>query len=90
MSEIVPHNLEIQGYTDNRAVKTSYTSGVQPEEVITCNILEETMLNIKDWMNINRLKMNGSKTEFIVFSLQQPLMKSTITRLNVNHTQVEM
>ena len=48
------------------------------------------MVNIKDWMNINRLKMNESKTEFIVFGSRQQLMKSTITSLNVNNVQVEV
>ena len=41
-------------------------------------------------MNINCLKMNDSKTEFIMFISRQQLMKSTITRLNVNNTQVKV
>ena len=90
MSEIVPHNLEIHGYADDHAIKTSYKSGVQSEELIARTTMEETMVDIKDWMNINRLKMNESKTEFIVFGSRQQIMKSTITSLNVNNTQVEV
>ena len=41
-------------------------------------------------MDIHHLMMNDSKFEFIVFSSWQQLVKSTITRLNVNNTQVEL
>ena len=33
--------------------------------------MEETLANIRNWMNMNRLKMNNSKTEFITFGTRQ-------------------
>ena len=75
--ERVLHNLEIHGYAEDHAIQASFVSGSEPEKLITCTAPEETMLNMKDWMNINRLEMDDSKNEFIMFASQQQLMKST-------------
>ena len=39
-------------------------------------------------MNKNRLKMNDSKTEFIVFGSSQQLKKMLISNVNVNSERV--
>ena len=42
------------------------------------------MLTIKNWMDAVQLKMNLSKTEFILFSNQVQLKKFTTKDINVN------
>ena len=41
------------------------------------------MLNIKNWMDEMRLKMNPAKTEFIYFGFAKQLTKCNIHKLNV-------
>ncbi len=52
-------------------------------------LLEQTMVNIRDWMNTNRLKTNDSKTEFINFGSRQQLAKLNISHLDMNNIQVD-
>ena len=51
--------------------------------------MEKTLVNITDWMNMNRLKMNDSKTEFIMIGSRQQMKKVTFNSLKVNDKQVE-
>ena len=44
---------------------------------------------IKKSMDGNRLKMNDSKTEFIMFSSRKMLTKCTTTDININGTRVK-
>ena len=46
------------------------------------------MNDIKNWMGTNRLKMNATKTEFIMFGSKKQLHKCTIEALNVNDDMV--
>ena len=45
--------------------------------------LENCALNIDNWMKQNKLKMNSSKTEFILFGSRHQLKKCSVTELNV-------
>ena len=44
---------------------------------------------IKTWMDQNRLKMNDSKTEFIMFGLKRQLAKYITTELDVNGNSIQ-
>ena len=89
MREIIPGNMQIHGYADDHTIKTSYRSGVTSEESLALAELEETMVNIRNWKNANRLKMNDSKTEFIVFGSQRQITKLNTSSIKVNDTNVE-
>ena len=52
--------------------------------------LEKDMKNVKDWMNCNRLKMNDSETEFIVFSSNRMLPYIDNLPLLVGDTWIDM
>ena len=45
--------------------------------------IEKSMLKIKKWMDAVRLKMNESKTEFMLLGSRQHLKKCTMTSLKV-------
>ena len=61
---------------------------VQTETNITCD-LSITLDNIKIWMHENRLKMNDSKTEFIIFGGKRALQKSMTTSIRVGEATVQ-
>ena len=46
--------------------------------------LEDCVVDLKRWMDQNRLRMNSKKTEFILFGSSVQLAKCTMESLNVN------
>ena len=51
--------------------------------------LESCAERIKIWMDGNRLKMNDSKTEFIMFGSNKMLTKWITADMNINGTRVK-
>ena len=50
--------------------------------------MENTLASIRSWMSENRLKMNDSKTELIIYGSRQQLKNLSIGSLKVNETSV--
>ena len=50
--------------------------------------LEQCHINIKAWMESNRLRMNDGKTEYILFGSRSQLTKCTIEVVDVNGMEV--
>ena len=66
MSEVVPKQILIHGYAGNHGLKKLYRP-IQPEEEETIKQPEMCTVEIKEWMDTNRLHMNSKKTEYITF-----------------------
>ena len=74
MSEVVPKQISIHGYADDHGLKKSYGS-IQHEEEEIMKKLEMCVVEIKEWMDTNRLHMNIKKTEYITFGSFKQFMK---------------
>ena len=63
--EIIPETEDnvVPGYTDDNTLINSFHPG--NKEIFST--LASNISCIQDWMDKNKLKVNGSKTEFIVF-----------------------
>ena len=73
-SEPNQNHIDLHGYADNHGIKRSFIpKPLQEKTAIT--LLEEALVRIKTWMDLNRLKMNTTKTEFIMFGSKQQLKK---------------
>ena len=59
------------------------------DEINTIGDLENCAKRIKKWMDGNRLKINNSKTEFIMFGSSKMLTKCITTDININGTRVK-
>ena len=76
LDEIVK-DLVLNGFADDHSVRKTF----KPEkldhhqEQNTIAVIEKSMLDIKSWMDVVRLKMNNSKTEFIYFGGSKQLEK---------------
>lgn len=81
-------NLDLSGYADDHGVYTSFVPNAQAE-FQALDRVERVLLSINEWMNSNRLKMNPSKTEFIVFGTPQQLAKAQCDSINVCGTNVK-
>ena len=90
MQEAIPELVDIHGYADDHALKVSFSAGDRNDEKAAISHLENCAIDIKNWMDQNRLKMNSSKTEFILIGSRQQLEKSITSSLNVNGEVVEL
>ena len=58
-------------------------------ELKTIRDLEMCTSEVKVWMDYNRLRMNGEKTEFLIFGSRQQLKKCVTNNINVTGEVVD-
>ena len=76
LNEIVPNSLTLNGFADDHSIRKSFrpttpktnSSSVHTNEDNTITIMQNSMLDIKSWMDAIKLKLKKTKTEFIYFS----------------------
>ena len=84
LSEIIPSDLHLSGFADDHSVRREFNANSRTDERSTMASLESCMLTIKSWIDAVHLKMNQSKTEFILFGNQVQLKKCTTNDININ------
>jgi hypothetical protein len=79
-SLIRSHGICVQSYADDTQLYVSFSP---EEEASARDRLEKCIVDLRLWMNRNRLKLNDSKTEFIVFgtSLKLKRVKTVSVRV---------
>ena len=80
--------VALHGYADDHALKNTYKAKSHTAEKYSAQILERKAVEVKEWMDANRLKMNDNKTEFITSAPKQMLKLCTTDHLNVNDVSV--
>ena len=85
---VIPESVDIYGYADDHILKTAFSAGNVDHESSSVNKLQDLMFDIKDWMDQNRLKMNSSKTEFMLFGSRQQLTKCHTGELQVVNDKI--
>ena len=83
--DVVPSDIQIHAYADDHAIKRSYQASSRSAETTCMTELSRCCDDIKTWMDTNRLKMNSSKTEFIVFGYKSQLEKCCVNNIRVNN-----
>ena len=83
LHEVIPTDLQLSGFANDHSVRKPFNASKREEELTTLTSMETCMLNIKNWMDEMRLKMNPTKTEFTYFGFAKQLSKCTIHNLNV-------
>ena len=74
LPETIEDNITLNGFADDHTLQCDFQPGTTQEELAVTTI-EKSLSSINDWMNLNRLKMNPDKTEYIVFGSKQQLSK---------------
>ena len=69
--------LELNGFADDHSVQRSFKAKSREDEYSMITTTEKLMLKIKEWMDVVRLKMNESKTKFMLLGSKQHLKKCT-------------
>jgi hypothetical protein len=80
--------LQISGYADDHLIYGSFLSSKPESEREFHDALTSCLAKVQQWMNLNRLKMNSEKTEFLLCGHKSQLRKCNITTLNVGDTVV--
>ena len=81
--------LELNGFADDHSVQRTFMAKSREDKYSTFAAIEKSMLKIKEWMDAVRLKMNESKTEFMLFGSRQHLQKCTTNILDVLRENIE-
>ena len=90
IKKVIPEKTDVHGYADDHAIKKEYeVSDITYTEPEAITSIKNTLPEIKTWMDLNRLQMNDSKTEFIVFGSKRHLKKVTINTINVNKCDIK-
>ena len=84
LEEVIPSHIDLYGFADDHILKHSYSAGNREAELKTQMDLEQTIQDVNTWMTSNRLKMNNSKTEFIIFGSKKMLKTSKWDKLKVS------
>ena len=85
LDEVLTDNteLELNGFANDHSVRKSFDAKSRMDEYTMITTIERSMLKIKMWMDAVRLKMNESKTEFMLLGSRQHLKKCTMNSLKV-------
>ena len=65
MREEIPDSISIYGFADDHGLRNNFAANTD-EEKQAIVALEDYTVVVKRWMDLNRLKMNHAKTEFIL------------------------
>ena len=80
---IQKHNLRYHIYADDTQLYTEFNPRIPGDSVTALFKLESCITEIKEWMNVNKLKLNEDKTEFFVASSKSNLKFIHEPSLNV-------
>ena len=97
LNQIVSKSLTLNGFADDHSIRKSFrptapktnSSSVNTNEDDTITIMQNSMLNIKSWMDAVKLKLNETKTEFIYFGGKHQLAKTRRHTININGKTIQ-
>lgn len=85
---ITRFETEVIGYADDHGIYKSFPPNPDSEKE-TLTILEQCLNSVHVWMCQNKLKLNPSKTEFIMFGGKSQLKKCSIDIISVSDACVK-
>ena len=84
ISEEVDPGLSLIAFADDHAIIQEFNPNQTTDESHVINLLADNLTKIKEWMNSVRLKMNNSKSEFIIFGNRIQAHKCDTSELNID------
>ena len=97
LNEILPKSLTLNGFADDHSIRKSFkptvpktnSSSVHTNEDDIITIMENSMLDIKSWMDAVKFKLNETKAEFIYFGGKHQLAKTQRDTININGKTIQ-
>ena len=84
-----PRPISLSGFTDDHAMKKSFTLTLEGNEELCIANMQACLSRVKRWMGSMRMKLNKGKTKFITIGLGHQIEKCSTTHLNVNNVEVQ-
>ena len=69
-------------YADDTTLSTSYLSETTVDNKSTETIINEELCKINEWLNINKLSFNKSKTKYIVFHMPNKRIQALTLKID--------
>ena len=85
----IPNNLDISRFADDHSIRSKYKASDAIRAWEAKKMLENTLNNVKEWMDSMRLKLKSDKTEYIQFRLRQQIKIDT-SPINANGYLIPM
>ena len=73
-------------YADDSQVYKSVSPNIEEDQLTAVMQLQNCISEISDWMNMNKLKINENKTEFLIAGTSQQHVKVLLDSLSVSGT----
>ena len=86
---VIPKSISVYGFADDHIAKKSFKPTTVQLENQAIKELEQCATTIDTWMKQNKLKMNSSKTEFILVGSRQQLKKCNTKSIDIAGDTVE-
>ena len=81
------HSVSAHAYTDDHQLYMAFSPNLESQnQTVSC--MESCLDDVKSWMIFNKLKMNDSKTEFIIISSNLQLAKIDLTSIRVGKSRI--
>ena len=85
----IKHDINYHMYADDQQIYLSFKPSKAGDKENYIKRLEMCISEIKEWMIVNKLKLNEDKMEFIVFGTKQQLSKIGEISINIGSVQVQ-
>ena len=81
------HSVSTHAYVDDHQLYMAFSPNLKSQnQAVSC--MESCLDDVKSWMISNKLKMNDSKTEFIIIGSHQQLAKIDLTSIRVGESRI--
>ena len=84
------HEIPHEGYADDSNLYISFDMKNEAETRSCINKMENCLLDITRWMLMNKLKLNGSKTEAVIFHPPRTSVNYQQLSINVGNDRIDI
>ena len=88
LQSVVEKPITINGFANDHMLKDKFKINNEMDEKRCKENLESCIVNIKNWMDENCLKMNDDKTEYIIFTSNKMSKKVETQSISINCTNI--
>ena len=85
---VVEKPITINGYAEDHILKDKFKINDVVDERRCKENLEKCIVNVRNWMDENQLKMNDDKTEYIIFASNKMAKKIQTQSISINGTNI--
>ena len=86
---IEQHLPNAHGYADDHQIYLSFKPVNQTSQEDALHVIQNCVNDVRKWMLVNKLKINDSKTEFLIIGSKHQLNKITIDSIKIGDSDIQ-